>query len=439
MSANTSANSLEAGFAAVDITPPVGLFMCGSLDPRTNEGVDDPLKATAMVVGSGKNAACIVQVDLIGLPRSICDATIERACSKTGIHPDAIMISCTHTHSGPYTKNGLYSMDVTDDEYLGTLPELISSAIAGAFDARQPVSMHIGRSLVYYGLHYRRVKTKDGMVYNSWMGDALNDLTTCPQVVGCAGPIDPELWVLRFDDAKGETIGAFVNFTCHVNSHFGTKYSADYPAVIAQRLSDEFGKGVTTVFTPGACANINPTRPGLDWRQGAEWFADEAVAAAKRATPVEGPMRVSFARRDVRVPRRDPDSNPPGAIDRLNWGGKGGRSDVFDRQRKFIAGMPEELSVPVNVIGIGPFAVASNAGELFVEHGLAIKQESPFPHTVVAELTNDLIMYQPTREAFEQQGYETLVGPNRVSIEGIESLVGTAIEMLTELRPADGQ
>ena len=42
-------------------------------------------------------------------------------------------------------------------------------------------------------------------------------------------------------------------------------------------------------------------------------------------------------------------------------------------------------------------------------------------------------MYQPTRAAFTQQGYETLVGPNRVAIEGIETIVNTAVELLTEL------
>ena len=95
--------------------------------------------------------------------------------------------------------------------------------------------------------------------------------------------------------------------------------------------------------------------------------------------------------------------------------------------------MPRQLLVPVNAARIGPLAIATNAGELFVEHGLTIKERSPFPHTVVAELTNDLIMYQPTREAFEQQGYETLVGPNRVSMTGIEKLVDTAVELLQEL------
>jgi hypothetical protein len=48
-------------------------------------------------------------------------------------------------------------------------------------------------------------------------------------------------------------------------------------------------------------------------------------------------------------------------------------------------------------------------------------------------LTNDLIMYQPTRQAFEQQGYETLVGANRVSPDGVEAIVNTAVDLLREL------
>jgi hypothetical protein len=91
------------------------------------------------------------------------------------------------------------------------------------------------------------------------------------------------------------------------------------------------------------------------------------------------------------------------------------------------------LNVPVSALQIGSFAIATNPGELFVEHGLQIKANSPFPHTVVAELTNDSVMYQPTRRAFALQGYETLVGANLISIEGIEMIVDTASALLEEL------
>ena len=49
-------SDLQVGFSAVDITPPVGLLMCGGLDPRTNVGLDDPLLVKTLVVAAGARA-----------------------------------------------------------------------------------------------------------------------------------------------------------------------------------------------------------------------------------------------------------------------------------------------------------------------------------------------------------------------------------------------
>jgi neutral ceramidase len=429
---------LQVGFSAVDITPPIGLLMCGGLDPRKNVGTEDPLLVKTLVV-AGETEIAVVGVDLIGLPRTIVDRAIDEAARRTHIERGAILVSCSHTHSGPYTMEGLYSFGVTDPDYLSTLPGAIADSVEAADAVCQPAKMYIGRSLVHHGLHHRRVLCKDGAdkphlpAYNTWMRAALDDLETCPQVLGSCGPIDPELWVVRFDGLDGKPLGTFVNLALHVNTHFGTTWSADYPGVIAERMRRELGPDAATVFTPGACANINATMSGTSWREGAEYLAGRAVEAVRRAKRIDGPIAVDAVRRDVAVSRRDPESQPPEAIGRLTWGGGSARQDVFGPQIEHVAAMPEQLLVPVSAARIGPFAIATNAGELFVEHGLAIKERSPFPHTVVAELTNDLIMYQPTREAFEQQGYETLVGPNRVSVEGIEELVETAVELLHEL------
>ena len=426
---------LMVGFAEVDITPPVGLLMCGALEPRQNVGIDDPLMAKAVVAASGDERIAIVGLDLIGIAREQADAAIAEAARRTGLAPAGIMISCSHTHSGPYVMDGLYSFNVTDPRYLSRLPGLIAESIEKAYAALQPAMMRIGRSLVHHGLHHRRVLTKEGRALNTWMGAALDDLDSCSQVLGTCGPIDPEMWLLRFDAADGSAdrarpLGALVNFSLHVNSHFGTRYSADYPGVIAARLRQAFGPGMITVFTAGACANINPTLNGREWRQGAEYFAERALEAAHRARPVPEPIGVGGVRRDLPVPRRPAANRSPDSGSRLR-GGPG--AAVFDEMIGHIGAMPEELVLPVNAMHIGPFALASNPGELFVEHGLAIKKRSPFKHTAVAELTNDLILYQPTRAAFEQEGYETLVGANRVTIEGIEVMVDTASQLLDEL------
>ena len=423
----------RVGFGETDITPPDGLYMCGSLDPRKNEGMTDPLQSHAMVVESGGARIAIVGVDLIGLPKALSDEIIAEAAGRTGIPADAFMIACSHTHSGPYTAEGLYSSQVTDAEYLSSLPDRIAASVEQAAGRVEPATMHIGRALVHHGLHNRRVICPDGKVLNTWMPAALNDLDVIPQVLGTAGPVDPELWVVRFDRLDGSTLGVFYNFSLHTNSKGGLTWSADYPCVVAEVMREEYGPDVISVYTPGACADINVTLGGTHWRESATYFAEQAVDAARRAIPVEGPIPVSAIRREIAVPRRDPADQPPEAIGRLNWGGAGGRADVFDRQAELVAAMPEQLTVVISAARIGPFAIASNPGELFVEHGLSIKRRSPFRHTVVSELTNDLIMYQPTREAFAQQGYETLVGPNRVAMEGIERIVDTAVELVEEL------
>ena len=428
-----SDSQLRVGFGETDITPPEGLYMCGSLDPRENEGMTDPLQSHALVAESGGNLMAIVGVDLIGLPKELADPISAEAARRTGIPAHAIMISCSHTHSGPYTAEGAYSSDVVDEAYLATLPDRIAASVEQAAGRAEPASIHIGRSLVHHGIHNRRVICPDDKALNTWMPQALNDLDLIPQVLGTAGPVDPELWIARFDRLDGSTLGVFYNFSLHTNSKGGTTWSADYPCVVAEQMREEYGAEVISVYTPGACADINVTLGGVRWREGATHFAEQAVDAARRALPVEGPIAVSAIRREITVPRRDPADHSPEAIGRLNWGGAGGRADVFDRQAEIVAALPEQWDVPINAARLGPLAIASNPGELFVEHGLAIKRRSPFPYTVVAELTNDLAMYLPTETAFRQEGYEALVGPNRIAMEGVEQIVGTAVELVEEL------
>ena len=52
--------------------------------------------------------------------------------------------------------------------------------------------------------------------------------------------------------------------------------------------------------------------------------------------------------------------------------------------------------------------LAANAGELFVEWGFSIKKRSPFPYTVVSELTNDWVGYEPTARSLVHRRNELL-------------------------------
>ena len=69
----------------------------------------------------------------------------------------------------------------------------------------------------------------------------------------------------------------------------------------------------------------------------------------------------------------------------------------------------QAAEVEVQVIALGDdIAWVSLPGEIFVELGLAIKQDSPFPHTIIAELANGSIGYVPSRRAYAQGNYEVV-------------------------------
>jgi len=375
-----------------------------------------------------------VGLDLVKIRLDLADAAIAQASQRTGIDRDAVMICPTHNHSSPFIPMG----GPNNKDYIATLPGLIADSIEQAYKALRPARMFLGRSLVYEGHHNRRVVSKaDGLVLNTWL-KKLNDLEQTPQVLGTEGPIDPELWVARFDALDGQVLGTLVNFACHPALHDRIRLktmSADFPGVIAEQMAQAYGKQAVCVFTQGCSGNINP--PVLftpDWRERSAVFARAAVDAAKRAIPIEGPIAVGYARRDVVVPRRDPADQREGAIARLGW-----RPDSFEVAKRQAAGTPKTRKVPVNAGRIGPLGIATNAGELFVEWGLSVKKHSPFPHTIVCELTNDWVGYEPTAQGFRQEGYEALVGVNFVSLEGIQTLVDTAVELLKGLWEVDGR
>ena len=86
----------------------------------------------------------------------------------------------------------------------------------------------------------------------------------------------------------------------------------------------------------------------------------------------------------------------------------------------------------MQVVALGDdLAWVSLPGEIFVELGLAIKQDSPFQHTIIAELANGAIGYIPSRRAYAQGNYEVVSA--RCAEGSGERLVDAAVRILKGL------
>src|SRR4051794_13866074 len=112
-----AAADLRVGAAAVNITPPVGIPMAGYYSTRLAEGTHDDLHAKAMVFEQDGVKAALVAVDLVTVGWPTIEAARKLIAKNTGVRPEAVMISATHSHTGPLLngiseRNAVYGGDM---------------------------------------------------------------------------------------------------------------------------------------------------------------------------------------------------------------------------------------------------------------------------------------------------------------------------------------
>jgi len=421
-------STLIVGVAEVDITPPHGTKMAGALVPRPSEGAADPLFVKAIVLeGNGVRMAYGI-FDVVALDRAMGERLTAAASGATGIPAENIVWSCSHTHSGPCTLD-LFTRgtpDPLDHAWLDTLPERFAACVAEADRKKAP--MCVSRIRGYHsGLsHNRRLRYKDGREINTWLLDnGENDL----QCVGAAGPIDPEIGMLAFDDEAGNLQAVLFQFSLHANARWDGKLSAEYPAVVAARLREAFGPQVITLFMPGACGDLNPVSSYRDIGNG---IADVMLPELWKRRPLDD-VTLDIAARQITLPLRDPHIDQEERLQKSQWW-----PDVQDFFRQTQVKMREagrtQVDALIHAWHIGEVSFATFPGEAFVQHGLRLKRESPFPWTYPVELCNDCLGYLITEQAWQAGGYEGLVSSvGLITPKGSGMIVDEDLRLLNRL------
>jgi neutral ceramidase len=99
-------------------------------------------------------------------------------------------------------------------------------------------------------------------------------------------------------------------------------------------------------------------------------------------------------------------------------------------------GKPLDAEVQVFTLG-DEVAIVSFPGEMFSEFGLQLKEDSPFPITIVAEQANGALVYIPNRIAYEEGNYEPTAA--RLPVGAGEKLVDSALDQLLKLALGKGE
>ena len=410
---------LLVGCGASVITPGLGALMAGYFHEREATAVHDELYARALVFDDGTTKAAILACDIICLPNELAAEVREAVEERTGIPAANVLVCATHTHTGPRTRLNRIQEEEGGPtrEWLGTLPGRAAEAVVQALGAMEPCAVAGGAALEDRIAWNRRYHMKDGTVRSN--PGRLN-----ADIVGPAGPIDPEVGVISFTRADETLKALFVNYTCHLDCVGGTELSADYPGYMIARLQERLPDRPAVIFANGACGDINhiDVRSGVP-RQGhahARWMgetlAGDVCEALNDMTPLAGGP-VAVASEVIDLPVRE-----------------GAETEIPQAE--------------IRAIRVGDIGFVGTPAEYFVELQLDIKERAPLKRTFVAELANGWVGYVPTRKAFEENmgdvsaermsgfdhmGYEVRSALSNGYAPGIgEAMADAAVRLLEE-------
>jgi neutral ceramidase len=429
---------MKAGSAKVDITPDGPVWMQGMIRAHKSDGVHDHLYAHALVLsdGSMKESYAVVSLDLCELVRADGMAAREEIENRTGIPVHNIVITATHTHSGPATVG---SLSPKESEYIKQLQGRIVESVEQAIKNLRPALVGVGCGKEGTISHYRRLLADDGRIVMNW------EPYPEEKLLGPTGVVDADLGVIKAVDAEtGSTICTLFNHTGHPNVMSGDNYkiSADYVGK-AQELVEEALGGVA-MFVNGAQGTMD-----IDGLRDRDWegvdrlggkLADATLDLANKTEvakdiPIRGAWHEFTMKRRQITPKELERAEKiiaetGGEVKPLADGvGDDYKAKLFIRLHGL---QDQDVTVDQTCFAIGDTAFISIPGELFTEIGMRIKAKSPFAHTYLLGLANGHVGYIPTRVAIHLGGYE--VDTRSMDDMTEELVVAKSLELLRRVK-----
>ena len=449
----------RAGAAVSNITPPLDEPIVGgwNLPPATH--VHDELYAKCLVLDDGKIRMVFVVCDSLGITREVYDAAKRVIHQKTGIPPENMMMSATHTHSSISARGAnrlIRNKELSD--YQQFLVTRIADGVRRAVNNLEPARIGWGSGREPTQVFNRRYYMKPGTpVPNPFGGQdkvIMNPGRGNPNILKAAGPTDPDIAFLSVQSVGGRPIALLANYSLHyVGPGKPGTISADYFGVFADRIqqllgADRMDPPFVGIMSNGTSGDIN----NIDWlkkpqkrfapyekmRQVGDLVA-KAVYKAHQKVDFHDWVPLGAMQKELTLAVRKPTEEQMAYARRMLEKPDDAmpyhkREKVYARRTVQMHESPEQVSVILQSFHIGDLGICAIPFEVFVEIGLEIKRTSPFVQTFTVSHANGSYGYLPTVQQHELGGYETWLGTNTVEIQAAPKIVRTLISMFDRLR-----
>lgn len=415
--------ALRYAATTVDVTPAIGAPMAGYV-ARQGVCTDVLHRLTASLLLLGE--VCWVAVDALSLDTVTATRIRTAVAGRLDIDPGAVLVCCTHTHSGPaaWCRPVHAARRRTDEAGIDRLVLDITRGAARMVANAADVTAHWAT------------------VADGGVGTNRYDVT---------GPHDRSTGVLTLRDTDGAVVAVLTDYACHptVLGSDNLAYSGDFPAAARRVLragieaTDFVETPPVVLFLQGAAGDVSTrfTRraqtPAEVDRQGGI-LAGALLQGVLAGEPVTGapvvlrgecvlPTRAlptpEQARATLAAAQRELDGS---AVARTRYEGAALLAGLCD------TGLPPRLTVPVSVVAFGNVAWAHLPVEPFTCFGARIRAASPFPDTRVVGYTDGYFGYLADETAHTQGRYEALA--SLFDAAAGELLVAEAIALLRKAR-----
>lgn len=470
-----SGGVFKAGAATGDITPELGQMIIGDWTPMPAKHIHDRLQVRVLVCDDGARRIAFVVCDNLSLPREVCDEARRLTAERTGILPQRIMISSTHTHSAASADHRRVPRDAivlvdTDPaaaeaaeavkRYQRLITRRIADTVQCAINHLVPARVGWGRASEPSQVFNRRWFISDEKERRNPFGGTdqvrMNPPRAISTLIRPAGPTDPDIPFLAVQTRDGRPIALLATYSLHYVGGVGSGVvSADYYGVFAERLAELIGTdrrdppfvGMLANGTSGDINNIDfrakaaPRAPFEQIRIVADRVAG-AVAKAYRNVEYKSWVPVDARLDGLPIGNRRPDEAMLRNAKELLAKPEGQPAwHRFERlyARRIVARAeaPETVAIPLQALRVGEFAVLTIPAESFVEIGLELKAKAAFEQVAVVSHANGSYGYLPTPAQHQLGGYETWLGTNHLEIEASPKIVQALLAQARALKAAD--
>ncbi len=422
-------NTLQAGFARVDMTPPMGVNIAGYYKIRIADGVLDELSLNALALKNGDKTYLFVTADHCGITMKLIKEFKDAITARTGLKEEQIFIHATHTHTGPRTLFDRSQNTDLENTYIDLLTAKFADVAQFALDDLKPAKMGYGVGTAKNVAFIRRYKMKDGSTKT-------NPGVNNPDIVAPIGSLNEDVNVLRFDREGAETI-VLVNFANHPDVVGGCKISGDWPAM-TRTFVEKSIDNTKCIFINGAQGDVNHVNVHPKKGDFNDMFNDfdgcsrgygharhiarvvtGAVMSVYDKVEYVDDVELNYSLSIVDIPANKGTKEELVLAHKYNDLHNAGKDDEIPFKAMMLTTVvaeaarmvrlenaPDFFKLPFTAFSIGKIAFFGIPGEPFTEIGNGVRKAEGWDLIIPCCLTNGSEGYFPMKDSYDEGGYE---------------------------------